>query len=158
MLLPTKIDIPSKTRESLIVILNGCLSDSVDLALQAKGNHWNVKGPSFTSLHKLFDEVAESAQNYADLIAERIVQLGGVALGSSQIVAATTSLPPQTITTFQSEILNCLSTSLSIYSANMRRTIEFSTYMKDDVTADILIEITRGSDKWLWMVESHMVI
>lgn len=157
MLLPTKINISSKSRESLVIILNSCLADSLDLSAQAKQAHWNIKGPSFISLHKLFDDVAKSARNYADLIAERIVQLGGTALGTLQVTSIATTLPQyQTAPISQNEHLNLLSASLAIYSANMRRTIEFSTYLKDDVTGDIAIEITRGSDKWLWMVESHL--
>ena len=44
---------------------------------QCKQAHWNVKGPSFIGLHKLFDDVNEDVESYVDLIAERIVQLGG---------------------------------------------------------------------------------
>lgn len=157
-MLPTKIDIPLKIRESLVAILTDRLADSLDLAAQAKQAHWNIKGPAFTSLHKLFDDVAASAQSYADLIAERIVQLGGTALGTIQhTVAASTLLAYPINAISQDDHVNLLSSALAVYSMNLRNTIEFATYLKDQVTADILIEVTRGSDKWLWMVEAHLV-
>jgi starvation-inducible DNA-binding protein len=78
----TKNDLPEKTREGVIKILNARLADSVDLMHQAKQAHWNVKGENFIALHKLFDEIVDSAEEYMDLIAERAVQLGGIAEGT----------------------------------------------------------------------------
>ena len=66
----TKNDIPEKTRSMLVELLNARLADSVDLMHQAKEAHWNVKGPSFIALHKLFDEIVDSAEEYMDLIAD----------------------------------------------------------------------------------------
>jgi len=58
-------------------LLNARLADAIDLSLQTRQAHWNVKGPQFIALHKLFDELNEAVEEYVDLIAERIVQLGG---------------------------------------------------------------------------------
>ncbi len=58
--------------------MNGRLAAAVDLQMQMKQTHWNVKGPGFIGLHELFDKVAEAVEGYVDQIAERIVQLGGV--------------------------------------------------------------------------------
>ena len=54
----TSIDLPAKTRESVIVLLNQQLADTFDLLSQTKQAHWNVKGMNFIALHKLFDDVA----------------------------------------------------------------------------------------------------
>ena len=58
------------------------LADRIDLMHQAKQAHWNVKGPSCIALHKLFDEVVDAAEDSMDLLAERVVQLGGTAEGT----------------------------------------------------------------------------
>ena len=55
----TKNDLPEKTRTEVIAILNARLADSIDLMHQAKQAHWNIKGPSFIALHKLFDEIVK---------------------------------------------------------------------------------------------------
>src|SRR6266850_6664260 len=83
----TKNDLPEKTRRSMIDLLNQHLADVLDLGLQAKQAHWNVKGPHFIGLHELFDKVAEELEEFTDNIAERAVELGGVALGTIQIVS-----------------------------------------------------------------------
>src|SRR5215467_6959236 len=81
-LYPTKNDLPENTRREVAELLNARLADCIDLEAQCKQAHWNVKGPTFIALHKLFDDVHEATDEYADLIAERIVQLGGIAEGT----------------------------------------------------------------------------
>ncbi|MDQ1243468.1 MAG: starvation-inducible DNA-binding protein, partial [Pseudomonadota bacterium] len=48
----TRIDLAAKTRTKMITLLNARLADAIDLQLQAKQAHWNVKGPSFIALHE----------------------------------------------------------------------------------------------------------
>ena len=80
-LIHTKNDLPLSTRAEAVALLNQRLADCIDLQTMCKQAHWNVKGPSFYQLHLLFDEVNGAVTEYIDLIAERIVQLGGVAEG-----------------------------------------------------------------------------
>src|SRR5438045_5356248 len=89
---PTKNDLPEGTRRQVIELCNARLADAIDLQTQTKQAHWNVKGPDFIALHKLFDEVNEDVEDYVDDIAERVVQLGGVAEGTARIAAKRSSL------------------------------------------------------------------
>src|SRR2546426_11255036 len=84
---PTKNDLREKTRRAMVELLNQQLADVLDLGLQAKQAHWNVKGPNFIGLHELFDKVAEQVEEFTDDIAERAVELGGVALGTIEVVS-----------------------------------------------------------------------
>src|SRR5260370_17814010 len=86
-LYPTKNDLPEASRVQVIALLNQRLADCIDLQAQCKQAHWNVKGPTFIALHKLFDDVYADVTDYVDLIAERIVQLGGIAEGTVGVVA-----------------------------------------------------------------------
>jgi starvation-inducible DNA-binding protein len=52
-----------------------------------------VKEPNFIGLHELFDKVAEELEKFTDEIAERVVQLGGVARGTLQTVSKNSRLP-----------------------------------------------------------------
>ena len=81
-LYPTKNDLPEAARREAVELLNQRLADCIDLQTQCKQAHWNVKGPTFIALHKLFDEINEDVEEYVDLIAERVVQLGGIAEGT----------------------------------------------------------------------------
>ena len=88
----TSNDLALTRRRSAIEMLNEHLADAIDLHLQAKQAHWNIKGPNFVGLHELFDRVAAQAVEYSDLIAERAVALGGVARGTLQAVSAQSQL------------------------------------------------------------------
>src|ERR1700730_7488826 len=89
----TKNDVPEATRAKVVELLNARLADCIDLQTQTKQAHWNVKGPSFIALHELFDKVNEAVDGYLDDIAERAVQLGGVAEGTARTAAKRSSLP-----------------------------------------------------------------
>src|SRR6202795_4947854 len=88
----TRNDLQAKTRHAMIELLNQQLADVIDLGLEAKQAHWNVKGPHFIGLHELFDKVAEEIEENTDGIAERAVELGGVADGTVQTVAKVSRL------------------------------------------------------------------
>lgn len=77
----------------MILLLTQQLADALDLGLQAKQAHWNVKGPNFIGLHTLFDQVAEQLEEFTDEMAERAVELGGTALGTVQVIVGTSRLP-----------------------------------------------------------------
>src|SRR5450755_3945258 len=84
----TENDISLKNRAELNALMNQRLASAVDLQMQMKQAHWNVKGPSFIGLHELFDRVEEAVESYVDMIAERIVQLGGIAEGTVRVAAS----------------------------------------------------------------------
>jgi starvation-inducible DNA-binding protein len=153
----TKNDLPAHTRAEVIELLNARLADSIDLMHQAKQAHWNVKGPSFIALHKLFDEVVDTAEDYMDLLAERAVQLGGTAEGTIQVATTRTGLKAYSLTLVEErDHVEALSSALAAYSTNVRQGIEQADTRGDRDTADIFTEISRGVDKYLWFVEAHL--
>ncbi len=89
----TRNSLPEKCRTQVVSILQSKLADAVDLMMQAKQAHWNVKGPHFMTLHQLFDHVFQETQKSVDIIAERIMQLGGKARGTVRAASNESSLP-----------------------------------------------------------------
>jgi len=155
-LYPTKNDLPENTRREVAELLNARLADCIDLEAQCKQAHWNVKGPTFIALHKLFDEIYGAVEDYADLIAERIVQLGGIAEGTVGVVAQRTTLVDYPLALSKdSEHVAALSDALAGFGRAVRVGIEEMNDLQDAGSADILTEISRGIDKWLWFVEAH---
>ena len=152
----TKNSIPLATRKKIIGILTPLLSDAQDLYSQVKQAHWNVKGPNFIALHELFDKIAEESEEYPDLIAERIVQFGGVAEGTIQVVANRTNLPdyPLVLMTGREQI-EAFSHTLAVYGELIRTTIKQAAELDDPATADIFTQISRSVDKNLWFIEAH---
>jgi starvation-inducible DNA-binding protein len=155
-LYPTKSDLPEAGRLEAVGLLNQRLADCIDLQTQCKQAHWNVKGPTFIALHKLFDEVNEAVEEYVDLIAERVVQLGGIAEGTVGIVAERSTLPDYPLAlSAGGEHVAALSDALAAFGRTVRLGIEEMNELEDADSADILTEVSRGVDKWLWFVEAH---
>jgi starvation-inducible DNA-binding protein len=153
----TNNDLSETTRRSVVEILNEHLADAVDLQLQAKQAHWNIKGSNFVGLHALFDQVAEQAREYADEIAERAVALGGVARGTVQVVSAQSQLRayPLEAGDWRTHVL-AMRDALATFGRGARKAIDDATALNDADTADMFTEISRGVDKSLWMVEAHV--
>lgn len=62
--------------------LQRLLADEVLLYLKTRNFHWNVEGPDFSELHKLFETQYEQLDVIMDDVAERIRIVGGYASGS----------------------------------------------------------------------------
>jgi starvation-inducible DNA-binding protein len=152
----TKNDLSVKTRKAVIDLISPLLADTLEVALQAKQAHWNVKGPSFGPLHELFEKVADELHAHADDVAERIVQLGGTAEGTSRLIAKRTKAPvyPLAITTGKDHVA-ALSDSLAHLAKLARQLIETTDDADDEVTSDLVTAVARSLDKLLWLVESH---
>lgn len=152
----TENDIPLIRRKAINVLMNQRLASAIDLQLQLKQAHWNVKGPNFIGLHELFDKISEAVEPYVDMIAERIVQLGGTAEGTVRGAAARSRLTEYPLSIGDgSAHVNAVASALSTFAYESRNTIMEADELEDAVTADLFTEVTRGIDKWLWFVEAH---
>jgi starvation-inducible DNA-binding protein len=141
----------------VIELLNARLADAIDLQTQTKLAHWNVKGPNFIALHELFDKISEDVEDYVDDIAERAVQLGGVAEGTARMAAKRSSLNeyPSSAAVGRSHV-EAFSNVLAAFGKSVRKAIDDANDLGDLDTADLFTEISRGVDKWLWFVEAHL--
>lgn len=152
----TKHTLPKKTRSKLVKLLQSSLVDAIDLASHAKQAHWNVKGANFIALHELFDQVHADLGGFADLLAERLVILGGQAHGTVREAACASSLAEYPVSASSgAEHVDALSTSLATYGTSLRDAIDAADKLGDQNTADLFTEVSRGIDKLLWFVESH---
>jgi starvation-inducible DNA-binding protein len=90
----TRNDLKSNAKAVSIDILNARVADAIDLALATKQAHWNLKGIQFIAVHEMLDSFRTEVDTHIDTMAERVVQLGGTALGKTQTVANKTALKP----------------------------------------------------------------
>ncbi len=152
----TKNDLSEAIRTKMIELLNARLADAIDLQTQTKQAHWNVKGPQFIALHELFDKINEDVEDYVDDIAERAVQLGGVAEGTARQSAKRSTLSeyPSAAKSGEDHV-EALSSVLAAFGAAARKAINTANDAGDMDTADLFTEVSRGTDKWLWFVEAH---
>lgn len=152
----TSNDLASNIRTSSVGLLNARLADTIDLALATKQAHWNVRGPQFIAVHKMLDVLRADLDGYVDTMAERATALGGVAMGTVQTTAKASTLTayPTNIHAV-SDHLKALAERTAAVGNAMRKNIDEVEEAGDAATADVFTEVSRGLDKWLWMIEAH---
>ena len=151
------IGIEAETKTKMIDLLNARLADAIDLALITKQAHWNLKGPTFIAVHEFLDELREDIDEHVDIIAERVAQLDGIAMGTIQTVAKATSLKPYPTDIRKVEDhLKALVDHFAAVSKSTREAIDTADDAGDADTTDILTAFSRSLDKNLWFLKSHL--
>ena len=153
----TRNNTDSNAKKVSIEALNARLADGIDLALAIKQAHWNLKGPQFIGVHEMLDGFRTELDDLNDKVAERAVQLGATALGSTQVVAERTKLPayPTDIYAIADHVA-ALIDSYAAYANAVRENIDETDEAGDDGTSDLFTEISRAVDKQLWFLEAHV--
>jgi starvation-inducible DNA-binding protein len=153
----TANDLNANAKQTAIALLNARLAQTIDLALLTKQAHWNLKGPQFIAVHEMLDGFRTQIDDHADTMAERVVQLGGTALGTTQVVAQTSGLAPYPTDIYA--IKDHLAALIERYAAvanAVRRSIDEADEAGDADTADIFTAASRDFDKALWFLEAHV--
>jgi len=143
-MLITRSDNSSERSRRLIKVCNERLADAVDLQLQCKHAFWNTTA---LDLRKLFDEVNKSVGVYTDRIAERVVEIGGVANSTERVVPTWSHLlcPPDALCRNHA---STLATTLGSFVELARQAIVSCNEFSDFASADMFTEIADGVDKW----------
>jgi starvation-inducible DNA-binding protein len=153
----THNDTPTNAKKVSTELLNARVADGIDLALITKQAHWNLRGRQFIAVHEMLDKLRTDMDDYNDTMAERVVQLGGIALGTSQIVSKTSKIKayPTEAASIEQH-LKALIERYGQFANDVRKNIDETDDAGDAGTADVFTEVSRGVDKWLWFLEAHI--
>ena len=139
--------------------LNQLLADTITLRDLYKKHHWQVSGPTFYQLHLLFDKHFNEQSELVDLIAERIMMLGGVSIAMSADVAEMTLIPRppkgrEEVPVQISRLLHAHEIVLKEARTMARQAAEEG----DDGTNDLLVSnVIRTNEMQVWFVAEHVV-
>jgi starvation-inducible DNA-binding protein len=156
-LYPVRIDIPPEIRLYIVQLLNQTLACTVDLRSQVKQACWNVKGHDLVLLQALFATMATELDAHTDLVAERLVVLGGVARGTVRTAATHSRLPeyPGAIMDGDAHV-RALTECFASYATALRADIAYATEVEDAGSAALYTDISRGVDQRLGFLEAYL--
>ena len=141
-------------RQEIAVALSRLLADSYALYLKTHGFHWNVVGPRFYELHKLFEEQYTELQGAVDAIAERIRALGAKAPGSYGEFGKLTSLREESGTPPAEEMIRQLLADNRAVARSAEAAVEGAEARHDVATADLATQRVEIHEKAAWMLDS----
>jgi starvation-inducible DNA-binding protein len=156
---PMPIALAEGTRRTSANNLNQLLADTLTLRDLYKKHHWQVSGPTFYPLHLLFDKHFNEQSELVDLLAERIMMLGGVSVAMSADVAEMTLVPRppkgrEEVPVQLSRLLHAHEIVLKEARAMARQAAEDG----DDGTSDLLVSsVIRTNEMHVWFVAEHLV-
>jgi starvation-inducible DNA-binding protein len=124
-----------------------------------KKHHWQVSGPTFYSLHLLFDKHYQEQAELVDMIAERIQSLGGVSIAMPQDVTEMTKLsrPPRGREEVPVQISRLLEGHQTILE-EARKSAAQAAERGDDGTNDLFVSsVIRTNEAQAWFISEHLV-
>lgn len=126
-------------RSRIASALNSALVDALALYIACKTAHWNVKGPSANALHRLFDDLAKSALQRSDALAERITSLGALAQATAPAIAGASPLASYPVGATKGEDhIRALHDHYSTCAARLRDVRVVSASANDHATVQLL--------------------
>lgn len=136
-------------------IIQEVLTDLINLSLQGKQAHWNLRGRTFRELHLQLDELVDLARAHSDLLAERCLALGIAADGRAREIADTTHLDPFPEGRVpDTEVVELMLDRLKIMSEVGRSRLG-RLGMIDPVSQDLVNAVLADMEKQLWMFEAN---
>ena len=154
--LPLALD--NNARAKSVAVLNQVLADTMTLRDLYKKHHWQMSGVTFYQLHLLLDKHYEEQAELVDMIAERIMALGGISVAMAADVAEMTKIPrpPKG----REDVPTQLARILEAHEIILRHSHEgagSADEMGDDGTNDMLVSnVIRTNEPQVWFIAEHL--
>lgn len=152
----TSIGLNKQEAENLTVSLNDLLANFQIYYQSLRGLHWNIKGKSFFELHVKFEEFYTDSQEKIDLIAERILTLGGNPLHTFTDYVNLAKVPVGKSITNDVESVHLVVKSLSELLKIERAILNESDEANDEGTNSMMSDFIAEQEKTMWMLNAWL--
>ena len=150
------LGLPIKESEELVNELNGLLSNFQIYYQNLRGLHWNIRGKRFFDLHLKFEELYNDSQIKIDLIAERVLTLGGTPLHTFSDYIAHSKLKVGKDISKDTEAIQLILESLSVLLQIERIILSKASEINDEGTNSMMSDFIAEQEKTNWMLKAWM--
>jgi starvation-inducible DNA-binding protein len=141
-------------RQQIALGLSKLLADTYTLYLKTQGFHWNVIGPRFHELHKLFEEQYSELAAANDEIAERIRALGVKAPASYSEFKKLATIAEETTAPAANEMIRQLLADNRSAVRAAQNVVEAADEHGGVGSADLATQRIRAHEKAAWMLDA----
>ena len=150
------LGLPVEQSEELVNELNGLLSNFQIYYQNLRGLHWNIRGKRFFDLHLKFEELYTDSQLKIDLIAERVLTLGGTPLHTFSDYIANSKLKVGKDISKDVEAIQLILESLSVLLQVERVILAKASEINDEGTNSMMSDFIAEQEKTNWMLKAWM--
>ena len=130
------------------------LADSYALYLKTQNYHWNITGPNFISLHKLFEKQYDDLFKAIDVIAELIRGLGEKTPGSFEEFSQLATIKAGNKDGSANDMLNDLINDQDAIEKSLTSTLKAARSIEDEVVLGYIVERLTFHRKAKWLLKS----
>ena len=150
------LGLPVKETEILVAELNILLSSFQVYYQNLRGLHWNIRGKRFFDLHLKFEELYNDSQIKIDLIAERVLTLGGTPLHTFADYIENSKLQIGKNISKDVEAIQLILESLSVLLQVERVILAKAADINDEGTNSMMSDFIAEQEKTNWMLKAWM--
>ncbi|MEZ0004821.1 starvation-inducible DNA-binding protein [Flavobacterium sp. 28YEA47A] len=150
------LGLPVKETEEISNDLNILLSSFQVYYQNLRGIHWNIRGKRFFDLHVKFEELYNDAQLKIDMIAERVLTIGGRPLHTFEDYIKNNKLKVGKNISVDEEAVHLIVTSLSDLLKIERELLTKSADANDEGTNSMMSDFIKEQEKTIWMMKAWL--
>jgi starvation-inducible DNA-binding protein len=148
------LGLPVKESEEMVVELNVLLSNFQVYYQNLRGIHWNIRGKRFFELHVKFEELYNDAQLKVDMVAERILTIGGNPLHTFEDYIKHNKLKVGKSISNDEKAVQLIIDSLSDLLKLERDLLNKSDDINDEGTNAMMSDFISEQEKTIWMMRA----
>lgn len=143
-------------KNSIVESLRLVVADTYALIGQTHLCHWNVRGPSFFSLHTAFEAQYSELFLAVDEIAERIRAKGALAPGGLANLAQLAGIEEIAEDSSAQDMVQHLVSANEKLLTDLRAARDVAAEESDSETEDLMIARIQVHEKTVWMLKSYL--
>ena len=148
------LGLPVKESKEMVSELNVLLSNFQVYYQNLRGIHWNIRGKRFFELHVKFEELYNDAQLKVDMVAERILTIGGNPLHTFEDYIKHNKLQVGKSISNDEKAVQLIIDSLSDLLKIERDILNKSDDINDEGTNALMSDFIAEQEKTVWMMRA----